>query len=520
MRRPVTPYPGNINSSTSVTLPAPTGGLNTRDNRAALPITDADLMDNWFPEATDVRVRPGSETYASGLPGNVETILSYTSGANIKIFVACAGQFQNISTVDVNGTVVSGTVAGMTGFSNNRWQAKNFGTPGGNFLIAVNGADPKKIYNGTSWTANIGTVDYVGTIDAFGNIEMFQRRLFYTEKNTNRFFYHDQVNAIGGSISAFDLSSLFDMGGYLRTIATWTRDGGAGMDDLIAFITNYGQVAIYSGINPADANAWSLEGIFKIPPPVSDRCTTKFGGELIIATTSGAVPMSALIAGLVQQTIYTDKIRNSITEAWSIYQNNWGWEVKYSQNFNWLILNVPIETNETQNQFVMNTQTNSWCVFKGLNADCWENHNGALYFGTEGKVIRAGVGQSDDNNDINIDIRQASSVFNAPGRQKLFRLFRPLINTDADLGLAYALNVDFMNTIPTNVPATVPVNVAEWDIATWDDYFWGDDPVPAGQWQSAPGFGTYAGVRITGQVNNQAVRWYATDVVYEVGGLL
>lgn len=485
-----------------------------------MPVEDAITMDNWYPEATDVRPRPGSDTYASGIGSQVETIVSYSNGTTLRLFVVAGNVMQNISTVGVSGTVANGTVAtGTVAFQNSRFQYKQFSTAGGHFAVAVNGADQRQIYNGTVWFQ--GSVFFSGTIAAFSNIEVYQRRLFYLEKGTLRFFYHTGTDAIGGTIAAFDLGSELDLGGELTGIATWTRDGGSGMDDAIAFISNKGQVAVYSGIDPGTANSWLRLGIFKIAPPLSVRSTQKYGGELMIGTESGIVPLSGVLSGLQQQTPYTDKIKTSINEAVAIYRGRFGWELTYVPYLGWLIMNVPVAEGNFQQQFVMNTQTNAWCRFKNWNANTFCLHNSKLYFGTNGKVIEAATSSnSDDAADINVDIQQAASTFGSPGRVKHFKMFRPLINADGNLTLATDINVDFADTTPVNIPDTTPLVTAVWDVATWDAFDWADGTVPTLFWQSCGGLGTYGALRMQGAVNALQLRWYGTDVVFEPGGML
>lgn len=520
MRRALDPRPSIREQAVPTSLPAPTGGWNTRDGLANMPITDAITMDNFYPEATDVRPRPGSDTYASGLGAQVETVLPYSNGSQLKLFVVSGNVIQNISTVGLSGTVTSGTIAaGTTTFQNSRFQSKQFGTPGGHFLLMVNGADTMQIYNGTTW-AN-GSITYTGTVAAFSNIEIYQRRVFFLEKGTLRFGYLTNTDAIGGTVAMFDLGSELDLGGQLTNIATWTRDGGSGMDDAIAFISDQGQVAVYSGINPASATDWARLGIFKIAPPLSARSTQKFGGELLIGTESGIVPLSGVLSGLEQQTPITDKIRTTINEAVAIYGGRFGWQLFNVPYLNWLIINVPVSEGDFQQQYVMNSQTAAWCRFNGWDANCFAIHDGDLYFGSNGSVVKVSSSStSDDGNDINVDVRQAASNFGAPGRLKHFKMFRPLINADGTLTLAADINVDFADMIPTNVPEATPITVAEWDVATWDDYYWADGTVPALFWESSGRLGTWGSIRMKGAVNNLQIRWYGTDVVFEPGGML
>jgi hypothetical protein len=81
-------------------------------------------------------------------------------------------------------------------------------------------------------------------------------------------------------------------GGFLMAMATWTVDGGQGPDDLAAFITSKGQVILYKGTDPTNANAWAMVGVFDLPPPIGRRCFMRFGADVILITSQGALPLS------------------------------------------------------------------------------------------------------------------------------------------------------------------------------------------------------------------------------------
>lgn len=519
MRRALRADPQTDPTSIPVSLPAPVGGWNARDPLAAMPITDAEFMVNWFPEATWVRTRKGSDTYASGMSNQVETVFAYSGGANLRILAAVSNIVLDITTVSASGTVGINRTVGM-GFTNNRWQYVNIGTPGGSFLVAVNGADARQIYDGTNWYAGSASAGSALTIPP-SNVALYNRRLFYTETGTLRFLYHDQVNAIGGSVHAFDLAAQMDQGGYLMGVDTWTRDGGSGMDDLICFVSSEGQVAVYSGIDPADSTNFAKVGVYNMPVPLSFRSTAKVGGELAIATESGIIPLSAIVNGNAQQSSYiSSKINLPITKAVGSYRSNWGWELRYNPANSMLIFNVPVASGSAQQQYVMNTDTGAWCSYKGWAANTFAVYGHNLFFGASGKVIQAETGTNDDGVDVQNDIKQAASVFNYPGRLKHFKMFRPQIASDGDLPINMGIDVDFSNAVPSNIPSPTPIPLAEWDVATWDDFFWADDVYSQPRWMAAFGIGTWGQVRMTGAVNTESIQWYGTDIVFEPGEIV
>ena len=89
-----------------------------------------------------------------------------------------------------------------------------------------------------------------------------------------------------------DLGSVFRRGGRIEACYTWTIDAGAGADDHFAIITSNGEVAVYRGTDPSSASDWSLIGVFMLGHPLGRRCGTKMGGDLVINSTEGLLPLS------------------------------------------------------------------------------------------------------------------------------------------------------------------------------------------------------------------------------------
>lgn len=129
----------------TLTMPAPTGGLNARDALAAMPATDAVTLDNFFPGTTSVDLRSGYEQWSTGYPAAVESLMTYNGPSASKMFAASGSSIYDATTKGAVGAPV------VTGLSNARWQYVNMGTPGGQFVVAVNGSDAPYSYNGTAW---------------------------------------------------------------------------------------------------------------------------------------------------------------------------------------------------------------------------------------------------------------------------------------------------------------------------------------------------------------------------------
>lgn len=130
----------------TASVPAPVGGLNARDSIAAMPPTDALVMNNWFPTPSGIDVRGGSQDWATGITGTVETLMAYNGPTGSKLFaVANSMHFYEVT---AQAAAVLQTVNLIT---TARFSYVNFGTAGGQFMIAVNGNDRASIYDGTNW---------------------------------------------------------------------------------------------------------------------------------------------------------------------------------------------------------------------------------------------------------------------------------------------------------------------------------------------------------------------------------
>src|SRR3990167_4727547 len=197
------------------TLPPPVEGWDTREALADMPVKRAVILDNWFPGTDKIDLRRGFSSHATGMSGNVESLLPYVSTAGAeKLFAANGG---NIYSVTAAGAVGAAAVTGMT---NDRWQHTQIGTAGGDFFLAANGDDTPRTYDGTSWSTFGATGPTVANLIWFNT---HQRRLWFGEKNSLSAWYL-AVNAITGAASEFPLHGLASLGGYIMAMGTWTRD--------------------------------------------------------------------------------------------------------------------------------------------------------------------------------------------------------------------------------------------------------------------------------------------------------
>lgn len=490
-------------------IPAPIGGWNARDALDMMGPADAITLDNWYPAESYIELRGGSASHATGLTDEVETLMSYSAGATGKMFAATDGG--NVYDATSSGAVSSAEVSSL---SNGRLNWVNFGTDGGSFLWFANGSDSPRYYNGASWSTP--TLTGVSASDIVSP-RVFKRRLFFRFNNSLKFGYLP-VASIMGEVSTFDLRPIFEDGGKLQSIGTWTRDGGRGPDDLIAFVTNHGEVAIYAGDDPSVAANWTLQGVFKIGSPIGDRSTIKVGADLFIITVDGYVPLSKVLPQdrSAPGAAISDKIRGAVIDRAQSYKNTFGWQpVLYSAG-GYGLFNVP-RGNSKYEQHVVNVNTGSWCRFTGWNGHCFNVFNDELYFGGSGIVYKGDTGTTDAGSAIEANGQTAFSNFGFPGMPKGFVAIRPVVDANGGLPTFLAVHTDFRQNGELFSTTQGGSSGPAWDTSPWDTTAWASDEGTYSLWYGCDGSGYTGSLQVKAVSSDKWIKWYSSDLMFEVG---
>lgn len=500
----------------TTSLPASVKGLNARDAIASMPPDFALTLDNVFCTPTTVDIRNGSSAWVTGITGWVETIAHYVSPTKGVLIAAANNKIYDVTTT---GAVGSAKVSGLT---NNRWQWVNFATPGGNYIQMVNGADALVQYDGTTWSQVTGAITGLTTSTIIG-INIFQSRIWYIPVNSLTPYYLP-LNSISGAATAFPLGSIFQLGGYIMAMATWTVDNvSGGIQDYAVFVTSEGEVAIYQGYDPSFAATFTLVGMFTVGRPVGRRCFTKIASDNALICSDGLVSFSKeLTTDRDQSQSFTYNIQSLISDDITSFRANFGWQVTYHPNGNKLILNVPAIENSQQYQYVMNTITGAWSTWNklnnGYNATCWDVFEDVLYYGGNGNVYVGDTGMDDSGNGITFDIQPAYSYFGDLGQEKYFTLVRPIFLTSSKVNLSYILCVDYNSIVPTS-PALSIGTGSPWG-SPWNITPWTTASVLNKNWLGMGGIGYAASLRMKGQTKGISGSLQSIDYVYEGGGVL
>lgn len=511
-------------TSATVTVTAPIGGWNAVNQLAAMSPNEAVIIDNWFCLPTELMTRKGYSEWATGITGNVQSFINYSPASGVIEFYAVADNAGSCAIYDVSsaGAVGSAVVSGLTSA---KFRTAQFANSGGNFTIAINESDPLLLYDGTTWHSVTDiSVPYAITGVSTSNLNdviLHKRRVWFAEKDTLNGWYLD-TDAVAGIAHKFDFGPLFNQGGSIAKLTTWTLDAGWGMDDYLVVMTTKGEVAVYKGVNPADPADWTLQGVYYIGSPVGYYPTCKYGGDALLLNKDGLIPLSqCLMSSRVSTRIsITNKIQSKVTQATTDYANNYGWQVILYPPENMLMINVPT-SDTTSDQYVMNTISGAWSRFKDINATTWTFINEEMYFGRNGTVYKFWDTQADNNAVITTDLLPAFSSFGNQSQIKRFTMSRISMGTDVQFAFTGSIKTDFDLTSQDQTPyMNISAVTGIWDGSNWDGSYWGGEVMPFAQWKYSGRMGHYASYRIKTSSKSSDIRYYATDYVFEAGGVL
>jgi hypothetical protein len=505
MRLPQKGNAARAQTALSASLPAPVGGWDQKNALAAMPPTSAVVMDNWLPRPGYCEARAGSVPQVNGFSSPVHSLLIWRGPSSDHLF---AGAADGVYDVNTQGESLGAAV--YTASTSNPWSYVNFQNTGGQYLWACNGGDTPVYYNGSAWTENTGLsgTDGAITLNPANLITCFlnSSRIWGIEKGSTRAWFLP-VQAITGVMQCLDLGSVFTLGGALVAGASWTVEGGVGPSEYATFLTTKGEIAVYQGTDPTNANNWSLVGVYTTGEPIGQRCLLRMGAEVVVITTLGVLPLSQILAldrAAQENVSFTDGIKNAFQTAQAAYSANFGWEAIAYPAGGYTLFNIPTAAQSTAVQYVQVDQTGKWCRFVGQNAICWGLANGLLYFGAPDGVYQANTGATDNGVSITYDVQWAFSAYGLPGRQKTWTMARPLLKTSPRIQPALAMLADYASSAPVNIP-TVPAAAATvWGQMVWGSTLWTDPQAIRYDWAGVGAIGFMGALRMTFSISAPA----------------
>lgn len=382
-------------------LPAPIGGVNTISAGVDMPKTDMIYCYNMIASEFGLRTRLGWREWCTGLgtPGEqVRSLLPFTgstaSGSNNRLFAVTTSGIWDVTSSSATPTQVVGAAAGWVSSSNAGWGiSTTMVTAAGHFLCYCDEENGYWVYteSGATWakiTMGAGGTQINGVDPAkFVFVMPWKNRLWFVEKDTARAWYL-AIGSVYGTATAFTFGSRFKAGGDLRGLWSWTYDGGAGPDDRLVAVSGAGDIVIYEGTDPASASTFGIVGVWFVGSvPAYRRLCTEVGGDVLVMSSLGILPLSRLVIGNVvydRSQYQTFKITNLFNQLQASTSTMRGWAMRLHPTDAALMVLIPVASGQPTQQLAMSLSTRGWHRYRDMPMGvCAEAFGGSLYFGTE-----------------------------------------------------------------------------------------------------------------------------------------
>lgn len=415
----------------------------------------------------------------------------------------------------------------------------SFTTAAGKFLLLCDEENGYYVYSEASglWTKPTqgGGAGQISGVDPANLVfvTVWKNRVWLVQRDTSAAWYLD-VNAIYGAATKFDFGPKMRAGGPLRGLWNWSYDGGSGMDTALVGVSGAGDVVIYLGTDPTSVDTFGLKGCWSLGAvPAGRRIATDYGGDLLILSLLGALPLSKLVIGnpSVDRTIYsTGKISPYFNGLAKLYGPLSGWAIHIQPTDNALLLFVPQQQDEATMQLAMAFATRSWFVYRDLpmlSACTWDND---FYFGTaDGRVCRNYGYRDNVPRDLTITGELGDAIqwsLLTPYRNKggptnkQVQMLRCTFVSGGGVPVHQATakyNLDLSE--PPAVSGSPTGDRNSWDIGLWDVALWQLGDAAAAPLRGATGMGREVAIAVRGNAAGKTTL-VGIDVYFTEGGLL
>jgi hypothetical protein len=535
-------HQGQAQSTEGITVPAPLGGINNAVPLALMPVTDTVMTVNMQSSAYGLRVRPGYTQWCEPIPDGdgVKTIIPFNASGRLnvgdKLFAVTNDGIYNIS-------VQGGTPAKVVDFLDKGVDAgwcswHNFtNTAGAQFLLVCDLINGYYIYDGAAntWTkivegTNPGTINGADP-DSFCFVTVWKNRVWFVERDSTRGYYLETVGIATGKVVPFDFGSKMRYGGFLKGLYSWTLDAGMGVDDHLVAVSSEGDVLVYTGTDPTTAGQFGMRGVWFIgETPRGRRGASDFGGDLLVGSQFGLVPLSRLVQGVSDpnQLYMTSKIQPLYRNRYELRKDDFGFEIKFIPSEGLVLVVWPEIENQRDIQLAYDATTQSWTVWADIPMLTVEHYRGQTYFGTRSNDVYFLTRTADgvmldpeiDPNPISFSMLTAFSDLGMPAKFKRVQFLHPIFIADTVPVYGIEARYDYDVSGEIVVPPLDPSQLSLWDDAFWDDGVWAsgyqiDQPV-----RGAVGMGRTVAIAIGGSSNGGETTLAAFDMMVDAGGLL
>ena len=520
-------------------IPAPIGGINTVSPGVEMPKSDCIYAWNVIGAEYGLRPRLGWREWCTGLNGEqVRSLLPFTgstkSGSNNRLFAATTSGIWDVSASSATPTQV--VTFGVQNADSGYGASTVMVTAAGHFLCYCDEANGYYVYTESTatWTqGGLGGNPVTGVDPAtLVFVLAWKNRLWFVEGDSGRAWYLG-IGAVTGAATSFTFGNRFKYGGDLRCLANWSYDGGTGMDDSLVAVSGGGDLVIYQGTDPASAATFALQGVWYVGGvPVGRRLTTDIGGDVLVMSSLGLVPLSKLVTGLVlydRSQYRTAKIANLFNQVMAATSTLPGWAMRVHPQDNALVVLVPTAVNQAAEPMVMSLSTQGWSRYRDMPIGvCAEPWGGDFYFGTQDGRVCIAYGYVDGvtlatpttgYTPIDCSLLTAYTNLGSPSMKRVKTIAVTTVSQGGNVSMNVRAKYKWDTTEIDRPTATATAGASSWDSGLWDSALWGGSYTPQRQVFGAYGMGPEAAIGLR-WASSSRMSLTGIDVSFETGGPL
>lgn len=480
---------------------------------------------------TQLELEEEAQDTASGLDaykltdsagGMVKTLFSYQSGSTNQLFAITDEQIWDVS--------LQGEATSLYPVTEGRWSVAQYtNTDGVRWVRGVNGVDTPWLYDGEEFTTS-PALTFDGGDDTLPEdlnfVWVFKNRFFFIKKDSLDAYYL-AVGTLGGELAKFSLGGVFPKGGTLVYGGTWSQETGDGLSAMCVFVTDNGEVAVFQGDNPGEAESWSKVGVYSIGKPMGPNAVIQRGGDIAFCSDVGLISLS--------QALLRDAEALSPTSMSKVIGPEWNRYVAERQTKTWqatawtegqmLAIALPTASGQQPIWLVQNAETGRWARFTGWDASCLATFGGGLFYGSpDGNVYQANVGGLDNGLPFVGVYIPSFSQMDKMGA-KTVHMARATIRSRLPVGERLSVQKDYRIELPAAPDAAPIAEASVWGIARWGDGVsrWGgssESNTITQRWRNV--FGEGEALTIAHQVTSASVapidaEFIRTDVLFTAG---
>ena len=353
-------------SARDIDLPLPVNGLNVKASTSELAGVYAARMENLRSDGVQLELRA---PYARGI--------SDDSALNrIPYEFGDRPRYVNLRPLLIDSDNASieipGDVDAMAAYISS------------NVLIADRTGNNIVRYDGTTITPAVFTLPDASTLSGHDGIISHQDRIYLWKTNGLLQFWYGDVGAVQGAVLNFPLDRLGNITGAIARLMSLTIDAGNSYNDALCIITTTGDIVVYEGNDPGDAQNWQLSIRLRATPPLSRHGFARVGSDVWMLTASGLVSiaetLSTGILALVSNISLPISDRITQLAASGVGE----WQMHTAADGSKIIVNYWL--NGAAEQFMFDVQSKSWSTAT-IPARRWHNLGRLTQFTDGGGVI-------------------------------------------------------------------------------------------------------------------------------------